>query len=267
AERPSYISPVYKFHQRIYSSIFPGAIKADRPAGLTVRKTAISHVTPTDLERWRLALLAINRYNLSADLASRHTIATSGRTFIKSLNMRVPFVDALQNNFLNPRVEVRAPNAVFTVAAGGLFPGFAVAGGLYGGLHLAAWDSAFPSHAEKIIWRISSTSVTCTGAILAILAWVANTEGGKRALLDLSRIITRQRLFDRSEYRITWPRYVNAIAAGLLGCITIPFMPFAWLLYLASRGFLVVESFRDVAYLPAASFETPSWPTYFPHIT
>ena len=266
-ERPLYISRFYKFHQRIYSSIYPDAIKADRPAGLAIRKTAISHLTPIDLERWSLAHKAINQYGLAADLLSRHSIATSGRTFIKSLNMRVPFIDALQNNNLNPRLEIRAPNAIFTVAAGGLFPGFAVAGGLYGGLHTAAWDAAFPSHAEKVVWRISSTSVTCTGAILAILAWVANTEGGKRALLDFSRIITRQRLLDRPEYRITWARYVNAIAAGLLGCITVPFLPFAWLLYLASRGFLVVEAFRDVAYLPAASFETPSWPTYFPHIT
>ncbi|KAL8870684.1 MAG: hypothetical protein Q9174_003329, partial [Haloplaca sp. 1 TL-2023] len=214
--RPSYISSMYKLRQGIYLSMCPDAIKADRPAGLSIRKTAISRLSPVDLQRWSFAHMAISSYDLKADLLLRHSIATSGRTFIRSLNMRVPFVDALQNNNLDPRLEIRAPNAKFTVAASGLFPGFAVTGGLYGGLHLAAWNASFPSHTEKLAWRISSTSVTCTGAMLAILAWIANTEGGKRALLDFSRIITRKRLLDRPEYRITWARYVNAIAAGLM---------------------------------------------------
>lgn len=213
-----------------------------------------------------MAFEAIQRYDLSDDLRSRHHTATSGRIFNKSLNMRVPFLDAVENNLLNPRLKVRSRNAILTVAVNGIFSGFAISGALYGGLHLAAWNASFSSRLEGLFWRIAALSVTCTGVFLAVLALIGKTKSCTRTLSDLSKVMTRKPL-DYSSRRARIQAYISATAIGLVGCIIVPCLPLLWLLYLASRGYLVVESFKNIAYLPAASFDTPTWPSYFPHIT
>ena len=45
------------------------------------------------------------------------------------------------------------------------------------------------------------------------------------------------------------------------------FLPLLWFSYVLARVYLVIEAFRNLAYLPAGAFETPEWPNYFPHIT
>ncbi|KAL9581971.1 MAG: hypothetical protein Q9212_003572 [Teloschistes hypoglaucus] len=263
--RPTYISAIYKVQSRVRGFFAANKAAHRGPAGLGTRMTAISHFSAEDIARRRLALEAIKRYDLEGDLRSRHQIATSGRTFIKALNLRIPLVDAVRDNHLNPRVELRARNAVVTIAPSGLFQGFAVSGALYGGLHLAAWAAPFPSSLEELLWKISAISVTCTGLFLLTIAMIVNTKSCRLILADVSSIIARRplRYPSRSQKLVA---YVTATGICLLGCIIAPCLPFSWILYLLSRGFLVVESFKDVAYLPAASFETPNWSSYVPHI-
>ncbi|KAL8698518.1 MAG: hypothetical protein Q9201_006528 [Fulgogasparrea decipioides] len=265
-KRPAYVSAVSQVQCRL-RSLFPLRIITSRvPAGFGVRKTAISHLSSADINRWALALMAIERYQLEDDLRFRHQTATSGRFFNISLNMRAPFLDALQNNSLNPRLEFRSRNAVFTLAPSGVFPGFAISGALYGGLHLAGWAAPFSSPLEELLWKISAMSVTCTGIVFALLALIITSEAGKRALSDLPKIVTGRPL-KHSSRREELKAYALAVGIGLGGCIFVPCLPLVWILYLLSRGYLVFESFRNIAYLPSASFDTPTWPSYFPHIT
>ncbi|KAI4199717.1 MAG: hypothetical protein LQ350_004439 [Teloschistes chrysophthalmus] len=263
--RPAYISATYKVQSRVRNFFAANEAAHRGPAGLGTRMTAISHFSAEDIARRRLALEAIVRYDLEGDLRSRHNTATSGRSFIKALNIRIPFIDAVRNNLLNPRVELRARNAVATIAPSGIFQGFAVSGALYGGLHLAAWAAPFPSSLEGLLWKISAISVTCTGLCLLIVAMIGNTKSCRLILADISSIMARRplRYPSRGQKLVA---YVTATGISLLGCIIASCLPFSWILYLLSRGFLVVESFKDVAYLPAASFETPNWSSYVPHI-
>ncbi|KAI4124796.1 MAG: hypothetical protein LQ338_004622 [Usnochroma carphineum] len=265
-DRPTYISVTYRLRRRLQKLFCPRRTVRNTPAGLGVRRTAISHLCPADLRRWTLALKAIQRYDLAEDLRSRHRTATSGGFYIASLNMRVPFVEALLNNNLNPRVELRARNATLSVAETGILPGFTISGALYGGLHLAAWKYPFSSPLEKLLWQIAATSVTSTGIMIGALALVVKTQFARRSLSDMMKILTRRPL-EGSSKRATFKAYIAAALSGLCLGVVVPCLPVLWLLYLFSRGYLVAESLKNVAYLPAAAFETPAWPSYFPHIT
>lgn len=264
--RPHYISAAFQLKQNLQSLLLPNSASHRAPAGLGVRKTAISHLSPTDLARWDLAFTAIRRYDLEDDLRSRHRTATSGRLYSAALNIRVPFFHTLLNNNLNPRVEMRARNAVLSVAPSGIFSGFALSGALYGGLHLAAWATTFSSPLEKLLWQIAGMSVTLTGVLFGALAMLVKTKFARRSLSNAIKMVTRKSLEGSSKDGMV-KAYVAAILMGFVSCFVVPCLPFLWLLYLSSRGYLVVESLKNVAFLPPAAFETPAWPAYFPHIT
>ncbi|KAK1757757.1 hypothetical protein QBC47DRAFT_164925 [Echria macrotheca] len=50
-----------------------------------------------------------------------------------------------------------------------LYTSLSLSGFIYGGLHILAWGASFPTHAEKILWRLSSVTVASTGAVVAIV--------------------------------------------------------------------------------------------------
>lgn len=264
--RQIYISPLYQVKTRLRSLFSQKQPIHGRPAGLGIRKSAISHVCPSDVVRWGHALNAIFSYGLEGDLRRRHQIATSGRFFSRSLGIRVPFLDSLQHNGLNPRLELRARNAVPSLIPSGILPGFALAGALYGGLHLVAWSAPLSSPLEEQLWRVSGVSVTCTGFVFGVLALIAKTDFCKQSLSNFVKLVTRKPL-DASTRGEKVRDYSTAVVMGLLSCVILPCLPLLWFLYLASRGYLVVESLKNIAYLPSGSFETPEWPSYFPHIS
>ncbi|KAL8668740.1 MAG: hypothetical protein Q9168_006645 [Polycauliona sp. 1 TL-2023] len=266
-KRPAYISPIHKIKYRVRCLLFGTQPVPGRPAGLGVRTTAISHISPTDLTRWAHALHAIFRYDLESDLCRRHQRASNGRFFNRTLGVRIPFLGSLQNTGLNPRLELRARNAVPSLTPSGLLPGFAIAGALYGGLHLVAWSAPLSSPLEELLWRIAGASVTCTGLVYGLLALMAKTDFCKQSLLDAIKIVTRKPLDASFSKGKKVGRYSSALGMGALFGIVLPCLPLLWILYLASRVYLVVESLKNVAYLPPGSFETPVWPAYFPHIT
>ncbi|KAL8659400.1 MAG: hypothetical protein Q9202_007149 [Teloschistes flavicans] len=215
-KRSAFLSPIDTFRSQLRSVFGLYSI------GSVVRKKVVTHISRIDARRWELAYDAIHRYDLEVDLRSRHQLASSGRTFAKSLNIRVPLIDAVRNNLLNPRVELRARNAVITVAPSGVFQGLAVSGALYGGLHLAAWAAPFPSPLEGLLWKISAISVTCTGLFLLILAMILNSKSGKRTLSDISKLVARKPL----TYPLRGQRlraYVSATVVVSLGCIVVPY--------------------------------------------
>ncbi|KAL8875984.1 MAG: hypothetical protein Q9198_005740, partial [Flavoplaca austrocitrina] len=266
SSRQSYLSLSYQVKRRLRFIFCPDQSFYGRPAGLGTRKTAISCVSGPDIARWGHALNAIFDYDLKEELERRHGRATSGRFFSRTLGIHVPFLDTLQNNGLNPLLELRARNAVPSVAPYGILPGFAITGALYGGLHLVAWSAPLSSSLEELLWQIAGASVTCTGFVFGLLALIAKTNFCKRSLTNFVKVVTQKPL-DASIRAEKLGKHASAIGMGLLSCIILPCLPVLWLLYLASRGYLVVESLKNVAYLPPGSFQTPEWPSYFPHIT
>ena len=103
---------------------------------------------------------------------------------------------------------------------------------MFGSLHMIAWNFAFPTHIEQLLWRIASLCITATMPL-----WL---------LLTLILCLLSQTLFDRYQRRVL--------------------IPAAILLYTIARLYLLVEMFRTLAFLPPDAY-IPTWPGSIPHFS
>ena len=110
---------------------------------------------------------------------------------------------------------------------------------LYGLVHFVAWNDQFPTPLERLLWRVSSFVVSCSGLVevLAVesTVWV--------------------------EHR--W-KIVGSILYFLGGSIVLFVVPIAHVL---ASGFLIVESARQLLFLGDAAYQLPSWSNYWPHLS
>jgi len=175
-----------------------------------------------------------------------------------------------------------------------LYVGLGLTGLVYGGLHCLAWDAPFPSDIEKLLWRISSVTITSTGILIGmVLSW----EVFGPIWRDFSHIAkTIDDSFDNLckwgpiDWIIVGP--VNRVHDSLphpWGYIfkLFVFTPFILLpiflllllklafdlfiivlivLYIVARVYLVVECFINLAHLPPSAYQLPQWSQYVPHI-
>lgn len=95
-----------------------------------------------------------------------------------------------------------------------------------GGLHLIAWNWAFPTEAEKIIWRVASFALGCCPLAMAIVRWFEDSLGG---------------LSDTLTYGL-----------GTVG--------------ITARVLLVGLMLASIRALPCSAYETVSWTDYIPHL-
>ncbi|KAF8861684.1 hypothetical protein BDZ45DRAFT_647304 [Acephala macrosclerotiorum] len=110
--------------------------------------------------------------------------------------------------------------------------GFVIAGLVFGSLHCAAWNFAFPTRAEQLLWRISS--VVTAGALPLYYSVL---------LCDI---------------HITWPKF-RQLPLSIIEILLA-------LAYLLARLFLMAEVFRSLFYLPPSAFIT-TWSAQIPHVT
>ena len=108
---------------------------------------------------------------------------------------------------------------------------------LYGLVHFLAWSDHFPTSVERLLWRVSSLVVTCSGIgeVLAVLTleWVQN-------------------------------RY----HAGRLTIImNVAFVFIVPLTHVLASGYLIVASLRQLPFLDAATYKVPIWSNYWPHFS
>jgi hypothetical protein len=110
-----------------------------------------------------------------------------------------------------------------------------IAYGLVHGLvQFLAWGDQFPTLLEQRLWQVSSYTVTCSG------------------LAAVPALICLQLWCDTETSRGTISRILIAFVAGIV--------PLAR--FLAS-GFLIVESFRQLAFLKPTVYKLPSWSRYW----
>lgn len=112
---------------------------------------------------------------------------------------------------------------------------FTIAGLLYGGLHLIAWNSPFISRTQRLLWRISGIAIAASGPALLMLKLI-------------SFLVACIVVVDNGEIMVV----------VVMGC---------FLFYLFARTFLVIECFLSFAYLPSSIIQLPVWSQYFPHIS
>jgi hypothetical protein len=205
-----------------------------------------------DVVRWRLCARALQRYHPQPRWLLRSG-APSHQDFpaYRSVYDRSPNWPSSQHLEFQNRDSSLA-----------IFLGFCLAGLVYGGLHLLAWDAPFPSHIEDKLWRSSGILLASSGFICALFLlvvapfllgheWVVQTsfwQGLKtrlgRRYKPLANIVSNFGLF------------ATGISVFLLACA-----------YVGARGYLVVESFLQLVHLPDSAYALPGWSQYYPHIT
>jgi hypothetical protein len=147
-----------------------------------------------------------------------------------------------------------------------LFTGLLLAGSLYGGIHLFAWNGPFPSGTERLLWRISCLVITSPVALVLLAlaaAGVAIVIYVVVSVIDdcvpIKRLIAwfyapiHNCLETETGDMVFWTLFFSI--CGILA-----------LVYAAARTYLVVECFINIAHLPDAVFQEPDWSLYIPHV-
>ena len=113
--------------------------------------------------------------------------------------------------------------------------GFMLGAVVFGACHFIAWNLAFPTVVEQIIWRVASIITTTIMPLFYfswfILAWL--------------------------ESRWEFPLYPKVLRA-----LSIP----TYVVYALCRIYIMIELFRSLAYLPPDAFIS-TWSTSIPHIS
>ncbi|KAK3487449.1 uncharacterized protein B0T23DRAFT_206802 [Neurospora hispaniola] len=125
----------------------------------------------------------------------------------------------------------------------------AMVGASIGAIHLAAWDSVFPTRVESIIWRIASLLMMATVPV---------------GLVYRFQIIYIQR-YNFQHFRLGYEtfrvRLVGFLAAWYFFLIITSIV-----VLVTVRGYLIVESFISVRYMAYGVYFVPDWLQIFPHI-
>ncbi len=236
-------------------STLPSAIKhmlrlfSNRSPGRSSRSTAIDHLSLQSLARWELAHSAIKRYDLELDLRIRHAMPVNGLRLRSRITLRQ------RNVVLSPRL-LHMGTAVATSAAS------------YGTLHLLAWNAVFPSPVEQLLWRISASCVTGNLMLLGLTARLISFQPMTKLWPWISARLETASKARRAKF--SWASIGDGLVGALLViilCMWWSLFPALWFSYVLSRMYLVVESFRSLAYLPPGVFQTPTWPAYLPHLS
>ena len=127
---------------------------------------------------------------------------------------------------------------------------------VYGGLHLLAWQYNFNSNAERYLWRIGAVTTASTGLVL-LTRYLATCSMASyirtpKPLRVSSRTAQLRSLRSRS---VHWIFSVLHLFSYILVVLNI-----------ASRAFLVIESFIALPNSPRSKYTIPSWTAYIPHI-
>ncbi|KAM6484150.1 hypothetical protein HDV62DRAFT_357542 [Trichoderma sp. SZMC 28011] len=119
----------------------------------------------------------------------------------------------------------------------------AVGATVFGAIHVAAWNFAFPSRIELIFWRCASIFTTAAPLCYLVGGWFYYV----RVETELSK---------RSLYRLM------GFTRGILAFAAVTMM----VLYIAARLFIIVEMFRTLCFLPPGSYIS-TWTSNIPHVS
>ena len=104
---------------------------------------------------------------------------------------------------------------------------------VFGPIHFLAWYDTFPTPMEQRLWYVSSTVVTCSGLVGVCLVFFATI----------------------SDLLLGFNEYLTKFMMNVMPAI-----------HMLASGFLIVESFRQLAYLDPPSYQVASWAKYWPRM-
>ncbi|MCJ1397741.1 hypothetical protein MMC11_000937 [Xylographa trunciseda] len=220
---------------------------------------AVFNLTPCDVQRWRLAREAMDKYRLQKPDKNLDLVTMK------------PVAEHMDQSNNPDETTATWPRL-----------GFSTVGAVYGGLHALAWNAPFPSHRETVLWRVSalliaSPAVICLLMMLLYYATLMAAFVLRSFCLKLAPAPKPKQKPQREpppvkeetssgstvrakKIAMSTLRLIGDISRYLAG-------PAFCCLYFTARGYLVFESFRTVFFLPPEAYEATMWTQYLPHIT
>jgi hypothetical protein len=146
-----------------------------------------------------------------------------------------------------------------------LFTGLLLAGSLYGGIHLFAWNGPFPSGTERLLWRISCLIIASPVALVLLLIVAIIAFFVYWLLVEIIDIILPIKSILSWLYAPIHTFLETELGDGIFWLMFFGICGMLALVYAAARTYLVVECFINIAHLPDAVFQEPNWSQYIPH--
>jgi hypothetical protein len=119
----------------------------------------------------------------------------------------------------------------------------------YGAIHTTAWNFEFPTHVERLLWRIAS--LVMSGSM--VYFWIV---GNRKFYLLFGYLMpSKRKAMEKvsDERRQVSPIQISLSIAGVI-------------LYLVARICLIVQALISLRALPVGVFETVRWSQFIPHI-
>ena len=212
-------------------------------------------------QRWALAAKAISTYPaIASRMKTRHVQArvSSCVQLSQSAQTGADIDDPWCNNrfvtYLEPLTEELVDDAIGNWARENLLrnvSGFVMgmilwsASMAYGGIHIAAWNSFFPTPVERLLWRCSALCIAASGLVWILINMSAHWSPAIKAY---------------------W-KSVAALRADIVSLIGLGGLAtLCGFAYVLARLFLVVESLISLRVLPKKTFETMQWTQLVPHL-
>ena len=152
----------------------------------------------------------------------------------------VRFIVGLQDQGVNLSHEDSVPMFWANSTDGNelIFADFMVlwVGVCFGAIHCIAWHFSFPTHAELLMWQISSIAITALPIYIPLMFGLAGLLGGLLGLEKFANIVF----------------YSSPVIGGIL--------------YIIARAVTLVLAFTSLRDLLPGAYETVHWTTFIPHI-
>lgn len=223
--------------------------------------------------RRTLAHAAITTHELQADLRTRHARRGNIWQDHDRVKARVPeYLAVISAPMPGGPSSLSSVEAGHGPGDGGSFLrkgyiGFLLAGLLYGGIHLLAWDAPFVTTGEKWAWRVAGLAVVGVGIALApvVGGFEAAVAGARRVVMFCRRGRARTRKVSPVS-RFGWASgAVEVVLAGYYALVLV-LAPLLGASYVFGRVYLVAAALRQVVVAPGGVWVDVSWPGYIPHV-
>jgi hypothetical protein len=152
-----------------------------------------------------------------------------------------------------PGLDQLSEHTMFTFAK------LCTATALYGGLHAGAWNSAFPSAAEGLLWKISAVLITGSGLSISMVAVFKhlNNQGNWKQVLR-SYACRFLAMVPEAE----WAAIIEFSECTARAYVTLIIVP----VFIVARLYLIAEAFASLRALPIEAYQTPIWTQWIPHL-
>ncbi|KAF2453671.1 hypothetical protein BDY21DRAFT_123723 [Lineolata rhizophorae] len=211
----------------------------------------------------------------SSPVVARRTILDDfSPTDLGSLEFRKGYVVRARSNMHLDKIGAERPNDIRHDARNRLHTRqlkvFTLLNAVYGGTHLAAWNSHFPSTVEMWMWRAAGLAIVGAPAVVGM------TYGLGIAEQWFERPQTRKedkegndegKSYEKRE-ALRAPLWRRAVARALEAMLVLSFtflvVGFS-ITYPVGRLYVLVESFASLRSPPAGTYATVQWSEFIPH--